>query len=109
MVGDGHRTTERDARRERLMARMGHDLRTPLTAIIGFSDIMEREMHGPLGSVRYQSYAGHIKDSGETLLQAIEQALVMAEHLADDGATAPQSDNQTAMTPISAASDQRPG
>ena len=58
--------------------RIGHDLRTPLTAIIGFSDMMQCEMHGPLGSDRYQSYAGHIRDSGVTLLQAIETAMAAA-------------------------------
>ena len=63
-----------------MMDRIGHDLRTPLTAIIGFSDMMWCEMHGPLGSDRYQSYAGHIRDSGVTLLQTIETALASAEH-----------------------------
>ncbi len=58
-----------------LIDRMGHDLRTPLTAIIGFSDMMRCELHGPLGSDRYQSYAGHIRDSGVSLLHAIETAM----------------------------------
>lgn len=58
-----------------LSERMGHELRTPLTAIIGFSDMMRCELHGPLGSDRYQSYAGHIRDSGVSLLQAIETAM----------------------------------
>ena len=63
------------------MERIGHDLRTPLTAIIGFSDMMQCEMHGPLGSDRYHSYAGHIRDSGVTLLQAIETAMAAPERL----------------------------
>ena len=58
---------------------IGHDIRTPLTAIIGFSDMMRCELHGPLGSERYQSYAGHIRDSGVTLLQAIETAIAASE------------------------------
>lgn len=55
--------------------RIGHELRTPLTAIIGFSGMMQRELHGPLGCDRYQSYAEHICESGVTLLHAIETAM----------------------------------
>ena len=69
------------------MQRFGHDLRTPLTAIIGFSDMMQSELHGPLGSERYQSYAGHIRDSGVTLLQAIETALAAGERPGNADAT----------------------
>ena len=72
-----------DCRVAELMARMGHDLRTPLNAIIGFSDIMQRELLGPLGSDRYQIYAEHIRESGVTLLQAIEQSLAVTEKLAE--------------------------
>lgn len=72
-----------DAGQEFRLSRIGHELRTPLTAIIGFSDMMQCELHGPLGSDRYQCYAGHIRDSGVTLLQAIEVAITTAD--ADPG------------------------
>src|SRR4029077_13822819 len=36
-----------------LMAQMSHELRTPLNAVIGFSEVMQHELHGPLGSARY--------------------------------------------------------
>jgi PAS domain S-box-containing protein len=49
------------------LATMSHELRTPLNAIIGFSDILRREMFGPLGSATYQSYAGDIHKSGQLL------------------------------------------
>ncbi len=70
--------TSEEARRDIRLEHFGHELRTPLTAIIGFSDMMQRELHGPLGSDRYQSYAGHIRESGVTLLQAIEVAMAAA-------------------------------
>lgn len=65
-----------------LLARINHDLRTPLNAVIGFSDVMQREMFGPLGNARYQEYARHIRDSGDVLLKATEDTLAMTTLLA---------------------------
>jgi signal transduction histidine kinase len=62
-----------------LMAQMSHELRTPLNAVIGFSDVMLRELHGPLGNARYQEYAHHISESGGQLLKSSEEALAVTE------------------------------
>jgi signal transduction histidine kinase len=61
-----------------LLAQMHHELRTPLNAMIGFSDVMLLELHGPLGNARYQEYAAHISESGGRLLKASEDALAVA-------------------------------
>ncbi len=66
-----------------LLARLNHDLRTPLNAVIGFSDAMQNELFGPLGDVRYQEYAGYIRTSGDQLLRAAEAALAMTALLAE--------------------------
>ncbi len=58
---------------------MSHELRTPLNAVIGFSDVMLRELHGPLGNARYQEYAHHICESGGRLLKSSEEALAVTE------------------------------
>jgi signal transduction histidine kinase len=62
-----------------LMAQMSHELRTPLNAVIGFSEVMLRELHGPLGHARYQEYAHHISESGGRLLKSSEDALAVTE------------------------------
>ena len=62
-----------------LVAQMSHELRTPLNAVIGFSDVMLRELHGPLGNARYQEYAHHISESGGRLLKSSEEALAVTE------------------------------
>jgi His Kinase A (phospho-acceptor) domain len=61
-----------------LLAQMHHELRTPLNAMIGFSEVMLHELHGPLGNARYQEYAAHISESGGRLLKASEDALAVA-------------------------------
>jgi two-component system cell cycle sensor histidine kinase PleC len=60
-----------------LLAQMSHELRTPLNAMIGFSEVMLRELHGPLGHARYQEYVTHINESGGRLLKTSEDTLAV--------------------------------
>jgi PAS domain S-box-containing protein len=57
------------------LANMSHELRTPLNAVIGFSEIMCKEMFGALGSTQYREYANHINASGKHLLALINDIL----------------------------------
>lgn len=66
-----------------LMDSVGHEIRTPLNAIIGFSELMQRELLGPLGSPRYREYVCHIRDSGLALLKAAEDTMALTALLAD--------------------------
>ena len=61
------------------LASMSHELRTPLNAIIGFSEIMEAEMFGPLGTTKYDEYCRDIRRSGQFLLEVINDVLDMAK------------------------------
>jgi two-component system cell cycle sensor histidine kinase PleC len=58
---------------------MSHELRTPLNAIIGFSEIMESAMFGPLGAEKYIEYSRDIRESGEYLLDVINDILDMSK------------------------------
>ncbi|MDP6426774.1 MAG: ATP-binding protein [Rhodospirillales bacterium] len=57
------------------LANMSHELRTPLNAIIGFSDIIEGEMFGPVTVPKYLEYITDIKQSGVHLLEVINDML----------------------------------
>ena len=64
-----------DRTKGEFLATMSHELRTPLNAIIGFSEIMEQELYGPLGHTAYREYADDIKTSGTHLLNIINDIL----------------------------------
>jgi signal transduction histidine kinase len=66
-----------------LMPRISHEIRTPLNAIIGFADLMAKEIFGPLGHPRYREYLDHIRDSSRDLLKSSEDTLALAQLLAD--------------------------
>ncbi|WP_416898405.1 MAG: ATP-binding protein [Minwuia sp.] len=65
------------------LATMSHELRTPLNAIIGFSDMIQNELAGPVGQDCYRDYAGDINSSGRRLLAVINDVLDMARTEAD--------------------------
>jgi PAS domain S-box-containing protein len=61
------------------LANMSHELRTPLNAILGFSEILESELFGPLGDPRYAEFAQDINRSGKHLLAIICDILDLAK------------------------------
>lgn len=61
------------------LANMSHELRTPLNAIIGFSEIMQNQLFGPLGAAKYKDYASDINASGQHLLAVINDILDMSK------------------------------
>ncbi len=61
--------------KSRFLATMSHELRTPLNAILGFSEVMEHEVMGPMQNKNYKEYAGNIHSSGKHLLHLINEIL----------------------------------
>lgn len=57
------------------LAMVSHELKTPLNAIIGFSDILANQTLGPIGKEQYLDYASDIRDSGHYLLKIINDIL----------------------------------
>jgi len=57
------------------LANMSHELRTPLTAIIGFGDVMETELFGPIDNAKYSQYIHDIVQSAQHLLAIITEIM----------------------------------
>ena len=68
-----------NAAKTRFLANMSHELRTPLNAIIGFSEIIQNQLFGPLNNARYLDYSGDIWRSGRHLLDVINSVLDLAK------------------------------
>lgn len=66
-----------------VLANMSHEFRTPLNAILGFSEILTLQLYGPLGDKRYREYVGHIHHSGKHLLDLINDILDLSKIEAD--------------------------
>lgn len=60
------------------IAEVSHELRTPLTHILGFSEMIERQIFGPV-SERYVEYAGLIRKSGGHLLGLVNDLLDLSK------------------------------
>ena len=76
MMREGLREAEEASRaKSAFLAGMSHELKTPLNAIIGFSEIMKDEVFGPIGQQSYRGYAADIHVSGIKLLSIINDVL----------------------------------
>ncbi len=73
------RAEEANRSKSEFLANMSHELRTPLNAINGFSEIIQKEMFGPVGDARYIEYVGDILTSGQHLLNLINDILDMSK------------------------------
>jgi DNA-binding response OmpR family regulator len=64
--------------KSKFLASMSHELRTPLNAIIGFSELLEREMFGPLNP-KQMRYVGNVLQSGRHLLNLVNDILDLSK------------------------------
>jgi PAS domain S-box-containing protein len=60
------------------LAAMSHELKTPLNAVLGFSEIIKDEMLGPVAPAAYRDYAADIHASGSRLLAIVSDILDVA-------------------------------
>lgn len=70
---------EASANRPQFLSIISHELRTPMNAIIGFSEILKMEPLGPLGAAKYVEYADDIFSSAHHLLSLINDLPYMSK------------------------------
>ena len=58
-----------------LLETLSHDLRTPLNTILGFADMMDQEILGPISNASYRSYTEDICKSGRSMLDIMNDVL----------------------------------
>ncbi|MEM9732583.1 MAG: PAS domain-containing sensor histidine kinase [Pseudomonadota bacterium] len=75
LAAQRERNDKADGDRRRFITTMSHELRTPLNAIIGFSDILRQELFGALANEKQAEYVSLINESGEHLLQVVNEML----------------------------------
>ncbi len=69
----------------RFFSRVSHDLRTPLTHIVGFADLLQHDkLTDP---VRHAEYAASISDAGRAMLDMVEDLLSVVDA---NGASTPE-------------------
>ena len=65
--------------RSEFLGRMSHELRTPLNAVIGFAQMIDDQVAGPVNHPVYEEYLDSIRQSGEQLLDKINNLLAISE------------------------------
>lgn len=66
---------EANQAKSEFLATMSHEFRTPLNAILGFSELLRAQYFGPLGAENYLEYAEDIHSSGAHLLTLVNDVL----------------------------------
>lgn len=66
-----------------VIANISYELRTPLTTVIGFSEIIAQGLLGPNAEALYRQYAGDINAAGLHLLKRVDELLELAQESAE--------------------------
>jgi signal transduction histidine kinase len=63
------------SRRLDFLAKVSHEVRTPLNSVLGFTELMLQERFGPIGNNRYKGYVEDIHQSGLYALSLLNDLL----------------------------------
>ncbi|WP_170294600.1 EAL domain-containing protein [Roseospira navarrensis] len=64
-----------DAAKTQVLQAISHELRTPLNSIIGFAEVIQAGVFGPLENAQYRTYIDDIVRSGNGMLEIINDQL----------------------------------
>jgi His Kinase A (phospho-acceptor) domain len=96
---EARRVLPSDSTDDRL-ALIGHDLRTPLNAVIGFADLMAQEVYGPIGHPKYREYARHVRDSGRALLEVAHNVMAIRDDAMSGPSAGPAQGRRATASPV---------
>lgn len=72
------RAASASAAKSTFLATMSHEIRTPINAVLGYSELLELELPGPL-TVEQRAQIGRIRASTEHLLTLVNEVLDLAK------------------------------
>ncbi len=79
-LSDARREAERTSSlKSDFLAKISHEVRTPLNAILGFAEVIIEERFGPVGNERYKDYLKDIHSSGTHVLSLINDLLDLSK------------------------------
>ncbi|CAO3413792.1 sensor histidine kinase [Azospirillum argentinense] len=79
-LDEARRAAERANRaKTAFFACMSHEIRTPLNAMMGFAELLEQEVLGPIANPLYRDYARDIAESGRHLMDLINDLLDLSK------------------------------
>ncbi|MBX3522002.1 MAG: PAS domain S-box protein [Xanthobacteraceae bacterium] len=79
LTGARRQAEQANSHKSDFLAKISHEMRTPLNAIIGFAEVMMEERFGPIGSDRYREYLKDIHQSGGHLISLINDLLDLSK------------------------------
>jgi PAS domain S-box-containing protein len=79
LTGARRQAEQASSHKSDFLAKISHEMRTPLNAIIGFAEVMMEERFGPIGNDRYRDYLKDIHQSGGHLISLINDLLDLSK------------------------------
>lgn len=79
LINARHRAEISVAEKSEFLTKISHDIRTPLNAVLGFSEVMMEQRFGPIGNDRYEDYVRGIHASGAHLMALLNDLLDLAK------------------------------
>jgi len=73
------RAEKQSTAKSEFLAKISHEIRNPLNAIIGFSEVMIEERFGPIGNDRYRQYLKDIHNSGGHVMSLVNDLLDLSK------------------------------
>jgi PAS domain S-box-containing protein len=79
LVASRLKAERQSAAKSEFLAKVSHEIRNPLNAIIGFSELMMEERFGAIGNDRYRQYLKDIHSSGGHIMSLVNDLLDLSK------------------------------